>query len=231
MAFLVTISGVNVGTTAGPFEIREYSNSGSLLATGVSRVDLIAGYPVSASDGTDEIYVGALGSCTGSSAKTPVDAPVPVPVPVPVAPQPVPQPVPVAPQPVPAPVAPTPQPQPQPVPVAPQPVPAPVAPTPVPQPVPAPAAPVPVPAAPVPVPVAPTPVPKPAPAPAVSCQSWDAENVGCEIGEDYVTYTPCAGGSPQTIYIPCGDSATVPCAQTGTISEGASINLTLNGSC
>lgn len=155
MAQTVKVTALVAGSDTGDFTIRSYSSSGSILDSGVTRDELLAGHNVTISDDTvDVVWVGsgASGSLCPNTFATasffavtpPSPVPVPQPIPVPVAPSPVPQPVP-----VPAPVAPSPVPQPVPAPVAPspvpQPVPAPVAPSPVPQPVPAPVAPVPAP--------------------------------------------------------------------------------------
>ena len=160
MAISVRVTATVAGLETGPFEIRETNSSGTVVATGVTRTQLLTGFDVSVSNGTTQVYVGVTsGACTGTNKTATIS----------LAPQPVPVPSPTGPTPVPQPTAPTPNPQPVPqptAPVAPQPVPAPTV---TPQPVPQPVAPVPVPAAPVPVPAAPVPAPTaPVPAPIAS---------------------------------------------------------------
>ena len=130
MAYTVTVTATTAGEDIGNFTIRQTNSSGTIVASNVTRAQLVAGFDVSVADSTTSIYVESGGICDGTNKTatitgTPVPVPQPQPVPAPVAPQPVPAPT-VVPQPVPAPtVAPQPVPQPVPAPVAPQPVPVP----------------------------------------------------------------------------------------------------------
>ena len=190
MAQTIKVTALVAGSDTGDFTIRSYNSSGTILDTGVTRDELLAGHEVTIAD--DEVNIvwvgsGASGSlCPNTSATASffsTGAPIPVP-------QPVPQPVP-----VPAPVAPSPVPQPVPAP-------APVAPTPVPQPVPAPVAPSPVPV-PVPAPVAPV------PAPTVTLY-----NVNLAVGSSFSgACSDWAGGERESFWLddPSLSSATIIC--------------------
>lgn len=132
MAYTVTVTATTAGEDIGNFTIRQNNSSGTIVASNVTRAQLVAGFDVSVANGTTSIYVESGGICDGTNKTatitgTPQPVPVPSPVPAPVVvPQPVPAPT-VVPQPVPAPtVVPQPVPQPAPQPV---PVPAPTAPS------------------------------------------------------------------------------------------------------
>ena len=130
MAVTVTITGTTLGTNTEPYTLREYSESGSVLATGVTRAQLLAGYSVSAGDSVDQIWVGSTSAiCTGSFGLAPYTPPTPSPTPTPSAP---------SPSPTPTPSAPSPSPTPTPTPSAPSPTPTPSAPSPSPTPTPSP---------------------------------------------------------------------------------------------
>jgi len=186
----------------------------NMIASGVSRADLIAGYCV---DTPSLLYTieSATTYCTSlvyvqvdafdcaltvsASNASPVPTPIPVPVPAPTAP-------------VPAPVAPVPIP-----------VPAPVAPIPVPIPVPAPVAPVPVPVAPVPVPV---------PAPVVTLHSFYVSSTSdADPCNNLSANTEVFWADPDAITGACGAAQFIPpsgtqlyanCAGTVTFTGGGS---------
>jgi len=126
MAQTIKVTALVAGTDTNDFIIRESSISGSIVASGVTRAQLLSGYDVTIADNNvTQVVVSSGGLCPNTVASatffssgggpTPVPVPVPVPVPAPTA-IPIPTPVP---QPVPAPVTPTPVPQPVPAPVAP----------------------------------------------------------------------------------------------------------------
>ena len=125
MAQSVTVTATTAGTDTGPFTIQETNSSGTVVATGVTRSDLIAGEVVSVGDSITTVYVAvSSGVCAGtfsSASFVPTPTPVPVPVPVPSAPSPSPTPSAPSPTPVPVPVpvpsAPSPSPVPVPVPI------------------------------------------------------------------------------------------------------------------
>lgn len=131
MAQTVLVTGTTLGTTTGPFTIREASCSGSVLATGVTRSELLAGYYVYPADGTTSICVQSQGLCTGSFAEASYTAPT---TPTPTTPTPTtptPTAAPTTPTPTVAPTTPTPTVAPTtPTPTTPTPTVAPTTPTP-----------------------------------------------------------------------------------------------------
>ena len=122
MAQTIKVTALVAGADTNDFIIRESSISGSIVASGVTRAQLLSGYDVTIADNNvTQVVVSSGGLCPNTVASATFfssgGGPTPVPVPAPIAP-------------VPAPVAPipTPQPQPVPAPVTPAPVVAPVVP-------------------------------------------------------------------------------------------------------
>jgi len=122
MAQDIKVTATTAGTTVGPFTIRQWDSSGTILASDVSRAELVAGYTVTVGDTVSVIWVGSEGLCNTTEASasfTPCSV-VPTPTPTPtVTPTPTATPVgPTAtPTPTPTGLTPTPTPTPSPTPL------------------------------------------------------------------------------------------------------------------
>lgn len=196
------------GSTTGPFSVYHTSISApNLLATGVTRQQLVDGYYIDVDTLYNVLWVKSTGKCSTEDSFVysivPTPAPTAAPTPAPVTP------APVTPAPTPAPVTPSPTAPPSEAPT-PAPTPSPTAaPTAAPTPSPT--------AAPTPAPITPSPVtpapvtPSPTyPAPTVSCSLYQLNGGSCG---GWVQYTNCTGGVTN-IFLSVYQSTTV-CAQIG----------------
>jgi len=206
------------GSTIGPFSIYHTSISApNLLATGVTRQQLIDGYYIDVDTLYNVLFIKSTGQCSTEDSFTysivptpaPTAAPTATPTAAPVTPAPI-TPAPVTPEPIAPPsTSPTPAPV-TPAPVTPSPVtPAPITPAPV---TPSPVTPAPVTPAPTtPAPVTPEPT---APAPTAANCSLYQLNGGSSGGQ--IQYTEC-DGQVENIFLYSYQSHTV-CAVVGSVS-------------
>lgn len=131
MPININVTATVAGLETGPFEIRETNSSGTVVATGLSRTQLLSGVNVNVSNGTTQVYVGVIsGPCAGTNKTAVINlAPTPTPTVAPTTPTPTA--VPTTPTPTSAPTTPTPTSVPTtPTPTTPTPTVAPTTPTP-----------------------------------------------------------------------------------------------------
>lgn len=83
MSFLTKITLTSAGSSTGPFDIYQSSdNYATAVATGVTKVDLVAGYTISVADSTTSVLVQSLGLCNTTNVTLTIGG-VPTPTPTP----------------------------------------------------------------------------------------------------------------------------------------------------